>query len=80
MLERCYSEKLLESNPSYIGTSVCSEWLYATAFKEWMEKQNWQGKSLDKDIIVPGSKLYSPDTCAFVSQATNLFVTARDAS
>ncbi len=27
MLERCYSEKYLESNPSYIGTSVCSEWL-----------------------------------------------------
>ena len=79
MLERCYSEKYLESQPSYIGTSVCNEWLYATAFKEWMEKQNWQGKSLDKDIIVPGSKLYSPDTCAFVSQATNLFVTARDA-
>ena len=33
MLERCYSQKFLESKPSYIGTSVCSEWLYATAFK-----------------------------------------------
>ena len=45
-----------------------------------MEQQDWQGKSLDKDIIAPGSKLYSPDTCAFVLPATNLFVTARDAS
>jgi hypothetical protein len=79
MLQRCYSEKYLERNPSYIGTSVCSEWLSATAFKKWMEQQDWQDKSLDKDIIVPGSKLYSPDTCAFVLQATNLFVTARDA-
>ena len=34
MLERCYSKKLLESRPSYIGTSVCSEWLSATAFKK----------------------------------------------
>jgi hypothetical protein len=79
MLTRCYSEKYLERNPSYIGTSVCSEWLYATAFKKWMEKQDWSDKCLDKDIIVPGSKLYSPETCAFVLPATNSFVIARDA-
>ena len=79
MLSRCYSKKYLEISPSYIGTRVCSEWLSATAFKKWMEKQDWQGKCLDKDIIVPRSKLYSPDTCAFVLQATNLFVIARDA-
>ena len=80
MVRRCYSKKFLESRPSYIGTSVCSEWLYAAAFKKWMEQQDWHGKCLDKDIIVPGSKLYSPDTCAFVLNATNLFVTANDAS
>ena len=45
-----------------------------------MEQQDWRDKCLDKDIIVPGSKLYSPDTCAFVLNATNLFVTASDAS
>ena len=80
MLKRCYDKKFLESYPSYIGTSVCSEWLSATSFKKWMEKQDWDGKSLDKDIIVPGSKLYSPETCAFVLKATNSFVTARGAS
>ena len=80
MLTRCYSEKYLESHPSYIGTSVCSEWLYASAFRKWMEQQDWQGKCLDKDIIAPRSKLYSPETCAFVLQATNKFVTASDAS
>ena len=45
-----------------------------------MEQQDWDGKCLDKDIIVPGNKLYSPETCAFVLNETNLFVTARDAS
>jgi hypothetical protein len=79
MIERCYSKKSLESYPTYIGTSVCSEWLYATAFKKWMEQQDWGSKCLDKDIIVPGSKLYSPDTCAFVLNETNSFVVARDA-
>ena len=80
MLRRCYSKKYLESYPSYIDASVCSEWLSATAFKKWMEQQDWSRKCLDKDIIVPGSKLYSPETCAFVLNATNTFVIARDAS
>ena len=80
MLRRCYSEKFLESRPTYIGTTVCSEWVYASEFKKWMEREDWQGKSLDKDIIVRGNKLYSPDTCAFVLKATNLFVTASNAS
>ena len=79
MLQRCYSEKFQESNPTYIGTSVCNEWLSAATFKEWMEQQDWQGKSLDKDIIAPGSKLYSPETSTFVLKATNNFVIARDA-
>ena len=79
MLQRCYSKKSLESYPTYIGTSVCSEWLSATAFRKWMEQQDWRDKCLDKDIIAPKSKLYSPDTCAFVLPATNLFVIASDA-
>ena len=80
MLARCHSKKSLESRPTYIDASVCSEWLYASEFKKWMEKQEWHDKCLDKDIISPGSKLYSPDTCAFVLQATNSFVVANDAS
>ena len=80
MLQRCYSKKYLESYPSYIGTSVCNEWFSATAFKKWMEQQDWQGKCLDKDIILPGNRLYSPKTCSFVLPATNSFVTASDAS
>ena len=80
MLERCYSKKFLESRQSYIGTSVCSEWLYASEFKKWMEQQDWRCKCLDKDIVVARSKLYSPDTSAFVLNATNSFVIASDAS
>ena len=80
MLERCHSEKYLESKPSYIGTSICNEWVYASEFKKWMEHQDCEGKCLDKDIIVPGSKLYSPETCAFVLKATNNFVIASDAT
>jgi hypothetical protein len=37
-----------------------------------MEKQDWQGKQLDKDLLGDG-KLYSPKTCVFVSSRVNKF-------
>ena len=61
-------------NPTYTGCSVCDEWLTFSNFKRWMEKQDWQGKCLDKDLLIPGNKVYSPDNCALVDAATNLFI------
>jgi len=39
-------------------------------FKSWAEKQDWQHKQLDKDILGDG-KLYSKDTCRFVESWLN---------
>jgi hypothetical protein len=75
MLIRCYSKKYQEKMPTYIGCTVCEEWKAFSNFKEWMKRQDWQGKHLDKDIIVKGNKIYSPETCAFVEPATNTFTT-----
>ena len=74
MLCRCYSSKFHLSNTSYENCYVCEEWKYDLNFKTWMEKQEWQGKVLDKDIIFPGNKIYSPETCIFVSVEINLLV------
>lgn len=71
MIKRCYSEKEQERNPSYKGCSVIDEWHYFMTFKEWMEKQDWEGKELDKDILIQGNKVYSPNTCIFVSRSVN---------
>ncbi len=73
MIKRCYSELYQKSKPSYVGCKVCDEWLTFSNFKRWMEKQDWQGKELDKDILVKGNKVYSPDTCCFVDSLTNHF-------
>lgn len=75
MLMRCYSEKYQKKHPTYYGCSVCDEWLVFSNFKSWMVMQQWAGKQLDKDIIVTGCKVYSPETCAFVDHATNSFTT-----
>ena len=75
MIERCHSKSFQENNPSYIGCSVCDEWLTFSCFKSWMEKQEWAGLQLDKDIISPGNKIYSPEFCAFVSGSLNKLLT-----
>ena len=77
MLIRCYSENLPGWCPTYADRSVCDEWLYFSNFKAWMEQQDWEGKQLDKDLLVPGNKVYSPQTCVFVSQVVNTFLTER---
>jgi len=75
LLKRAYSPKVHARRPTYIGVTVCKEWHSFMAFRAWMETQDWEGKQLDKDIIVPGNKVYSPATCAFVSgEINNLLV------
>lgn len=73
MLKRCYSNKFLLSRPTYAGCTVCEEWLTFSNFKSWMEKQGWEGKQLDKDILGFGNNVYSPETCIFVSNMVNSF-------
>lgn len=80
MLERCYSEKQSTNNPTYKGCSVCEEWLTFSNFKAWMEQQDWEDKHLDKDILFPGNKIYSPETCVFIDAKVNTFLIESDAS
>lgn len=74
MLKRCFGKNYKDQNKSYSLTGVCGEWKSAKAFKAWMEKQDWQDKHLDKDLLGDGT-LYSPETCCFVLPETNKFLT-----
>lgn len=71
MLERGYSPKYHAKFPTYKDCTVAPEWLTFSIFKEWMIQQDWQGNVLDKDLLVQGNKLYSPETCIFVSSQIN---------
>ena len=75
MLKRCYSAKYQESKPTYAGCTVSDDWLTFSNFKAWMEGQDWEGKHLDKDILLEGNKVYSAETCAFVTLSVNNFNT-----
>lgn len=79
MFSRCYDEKVHERQPNYKDVDVCAEWYNFQNFAQWMEgkynPETMQGWQLDKDILIKGNKIYSPDTCCFVpSEINNLFV------
>ena len=73
MLRRCYDHKWQERNPAYKGCSVHPEWLSFVNFRKWVLTQDWEGKQLDKDLLLKGNKVYSPSTCVFVDNMTNTF-------
>jgi len=75
MLKRAYSPKLHAKCPTYIGVTVCEEWRSFMVFRTWMIEQDWKGKQLDKDILIPGNKVYSPETCVFVTREVNVLLT-----
>ena len=80
MLARAYSCSYHKLKPTYKNVSVCDEWLTFSNFKNWMVTQDWRGKQLDKDIVNPGNKMYSPDNCVFVSSQVNGALLASNAS
>lgn len=71
MLTRCYSVDFKKKNPTYSGCIVIDDWHKFSNFKKWMAKNDWEGKQLDKDILVLGNKIYSPEFCVFISARIN---------
>lgn len=75
MLRRCYGGY----NQSYIGCSVDKRWLSFRVFMntvqdvpgyaQWLTDHSYH---LDKDLRVPGNRVYSRDTCQFVPARANL--------
>jgi hypothetical protein len=77
MLSRCYNE----NNVRYQlyggkGVTVCKDWHNFQNFNAWYKLQPSRSKNydLDKDILYPNSRLYSPTTCTLVpNQINSLF-------
>lgn len=77
MLTRCYSTKHQSSNPSYVGIGCNRVWHKLSNFKEWLDEQDWQGKQLDKDLLIRGNKEYGPNACVFISPQVNNIIQER---
>ena len=76
MLRRCYSPLFQQRNPTYIGCTVDPQWYSLSTFTEWALNNGYEkGLHLDKDMLTPGNKVYSPDTCIFISKELNKLLT-----
>lgn len=76
VIKRSFSESFKNDHPTYKDVSVCDEWLCYNNFEKWFSENYYEVKGermeLDKDILVKGNKIYSPDTCIFVPAYINL--------
>lgn len=82
IIKRCFSKDKEEKIPAYKDVTCCDEWLLFENFYEWIHSQEnfdkWlhgDGWAIDKDILVKGNKVYSPETCCLVPKnVNNLFI------
>lgn len=77
MLERCYCKKYHKKQPTYVNIEICEEWKNFQNYGVWFDKNYIQGWHLDKDLLVPNNKIYSPNTCCFLPQEINNLLTNR---
>lgn len=74
MIGRCYNPKVHISHPRYKECKICSEWHIYSNFKRWFDDNYVDNWALDKDILVRGNKIYSPENCCFVPvEINNMF-------
>ena len=83
MLKRCYSKSVKYNRPSYDECKVCSEWMNYENFYNWIVCQpnysHWKNAKttkwcLDKDLLIKGNKLYSPEYCVLVPNNINCLI------
>lgn len=80
MISRCYNVKH-HSYKNYGGNrvTVCEEWKTLSGFLDsidsvqgWNETLYIEGKlALDKDSLITNNKVYSPETCCFITLEEN---------
>ena len=79
ILQRCYDDICHKDRPTYNQCNIYEDWLNYQNFAEWYYKNYYEvddeRMTLDKDILIKGNKIYSPETCIFVPERINtLFV------
>lgn len=81
MFHRCYSDYYHSKKPQYKECSVDPVWFSFMAFRSWVIKQgpslydvDGNRLEIDKDLIDPSNKIYSPDRCCLVSKKVNSFL------
>lgn len=78
ILRRCFDVKTKNERPTYKDVTCCEEWLLYENFYKWLHSQenfdkwlNGYKWAVDKDILIKGNKIYSPNSCCLVPMYIN---------
>ena len=69
----------IKKRKTYKDVTICDEWTNdKQSFIGWYTANyyalpNGEALEIDKDILVPGAKCYSPETCLLLPKSINLF-------
>lgn len=80
MINRAYCEKFKEKNKGYVESSCCDEWLVLSNFISDInlihasDRYDSDGWNMDKDILLKGNKVYSPEMICFVPKELNSLI------
>jgi hypothetical protein len=77
MIKRCYSkaDRISGCTTTYVGCTVCEEWKYFSNFLKWYnENKTGDNCTIDKDLLVKGNRVYSPETCLLVPIFVNTLI------
>lgn len=78
MIRRCYDPNVFKKLPTYINCSVDPRWHNFQVFAEWYYNNSKKIRGikfhLDKDLLIDGNKVYSPETCVILPARINLFL------
>lgn len=83
MIRRCYNPYSINKNRglAYQDVFVCEEWHCFQNFAKWYEENYYEVNNekmcLDKDILIKGNKIYSPNNCIFTPIKINCLFTKR---
>jgi hypothetical protein len=79
MMYRVYGNTKKEVQRIYGDVTVCEEWHNFQNFAEWCQHQKCfeVGAHLDKDLLVVGNKVYSPETSCFIPKHLNVAITGK---
>jgi len=72
MLKRCYKTKT--------GAIVTPAWLCYSEFSIWFNDNYVENMELDKDLKSVNKKIYSPETCSFLTRSKNVNLNRKDLS
>lgn len=84
MIQRCYDpyEINKDKNLAYKDVVVCDNWHNFYNFEQWCYRNYYilqeEKVCLDKDILIKGNKIYSPETCIFVPERINMLFCKSD--